>query len=141
VGWCLLVGVCVCVCVCVCVEGCRVIARCRASRNSLVGALVGNGAGVLVWYVQIRRFLIEYHIFVPTPVYARGLIILDEVAARVGGISDKCAFVSYWRGLLLCLCVALAMEVPLCRTGDKVFCCALAKAVVVPLLRSLLCLG
>jgi hypothetical protein len=60
---------------------------------------------VMVWYVhlvmcmqvQIRRFLIEYHIFIPTPVYARGLIILDEVAARVGGVSDKCAFVSHWR--------------------------------------------
>jgi hypothetical protein len=58
--------------------------------------------------VQIRRFLIEYHI------YARGLIILDEVAARVGGVSDKCAFVAL---------ATRSFVVPLC----KVFCCAFAK--------------
>ena len=81
---------------------------------------------VMVWYVhlvmcmqvQIRRFLIEYHIFIPTPVYARGLIILDEVAARVGGVSDKCAFVSHWRqGLLLCLCLCVAL-------ATRSLCCA-----------------
>jgi hypothetical protein len=52
--------------------------------------------------VWIRRFLIEYYILVPTPVNALGRIILDEVAACVGGVSDKCDLASYWRqGLII----------------------------------------
>jgi hypothetical protein len=96
--------------VCVCVGGRRVIARCRGSINSLMGALVGNCAGVVCAY----RYKFADFSSNTTSSYLR----LDEVAARVGGVSDKCAFVSHWRqGLLLCLCLCVAL-------ATRSLCCA-----------------